>query len=129
MEEEHTHCHQPHHQQLSKIAESTPTIAIRPSLPSKNSTPSPPTPEKLESPTLITQRKVSIRVQKDSDECSSGSSHLKIPKVIAVSSSAETLTGIHIYNFSTFACTYRVHFLFNKHSLLYLYFILLYRYL
>lgn len=89
MEEEHSHHH--HHHQLHQIAESTPTISVKPSPPSQITKP---TSEKLESPTNLTQRKISIRIQKDSEESDSGSSHLKIPNVITVSSSSETLTGI-----------------------------------
>ncbi|XP_033228809.1 ras-specific guanine nucleotide-releasing factor 2-like [Belonocnema kinseyi] len=93
MDEEHSHHHHHHHlHQLGQIAESTPTIAIKPSPQSQNTTSS----EKLESPTDLTQRKISIRIQKDSEESDSGSIHLKIPSVITVSSSAETLTDVTI---------------------------------
>lgn len=45
----------------------------------------------------VTPRKISIRVDKDAegDGC-----HLTIPKVIAVSSSSETLTGTTVYPMS-----------------------------
>lgn len=67
-------------QQLGLISE-TPIIKHTPT--SQTSSPS----TASESP--IISRKISIRVDSENDGC-----HLTIPKVIAVSSSSETLTGI-----------------------------------
>lgn len=75
-------------QQLGLISEAPPIIKRSPTIQSSSAS--------IDSQSPATPRKISIRVDKkeEDDGC-----HLTIPKVIAVSSSSETLTGKKFFTF------------------------------
>lgn len=74
-------------QQLGLISEAPPIIKRSPTIQSSSAS--------IDSQSPATPRKISIRVDKKEDD----GCHLTIPKVIAVSSSSETLTGKQFFTF------------------------------